>query len=797
MQTRIFNLFNQHQDCFTGLKSELSFDGFIAHLKKLSSKSNPGKQEMLKFMLNKFILAQKIHGSLNHTNIEKFSSELYLIYSLMVPLLLDERKMVWGLSVPVTGEIFYGTDTFYEFLEAESEQPGDLTNMHLHSRSDLKLQFIYALILERLYGFPFLSSEPLVYSREDKSTGLPAYYNISVDNTFVNVKYQGELPPIDYERFRKKGIQNIQWSEFPAILPLDNFQIEGFSIITVSDNGNEQVMKKIRNIVIRRPDCEASINRHELEQSLQSLTGNPHLHFGLTPLFKLNGSPVIEPKMASDSILFNQLINKNDGTPIVSLVKEYLENPYAIIYNVFSDQTDYYSNLLKEIVKLDITSYVCIPLYYNNEVVGLLEIHTESEEYLISKGELAKLRPATPLLAQLAFDLIHEFRNRIDGIIKERFTSIQPSVQWKFNNAAWQCLLNENASGSKASISDIQFNNVFPLYGAIDISDSTNIRNKAQYLDLKIQLQLLRDTLESAWQASHWEVVENILEKCKNWQNELDIHQIDMQQISITEFLNKDVSDLLSNIQNQYPALKAVIEKYETETAPDSGFCYSQRRAFEASLTKINQTIASHLDSLNAEIQDCYPSYFEKFRTDGIEFDIYAGQSIHPDVKFENRHLQQIQYLQLAFVATIARATHSLKPMLPVQLDTTQLIFVNSNEIDINFRVDERRFDVEGSYNVRYHIIKKRIDKVMVKNTHERLTQSGKIALVYLHENSVRNYYTYIKRLQAEGLLLDDLEVLELNELQGVHGLKALRVSVNPGSEMPSSQQITNEYILG
>jgi hypothetical protein len=33
--------------------------------------------------------------------------------------------------------------------------------------------------------------------------------------------------------------------------------------------------------------------------------------------------------------------------------------------------------------------------------------------------------------------------------------------------------------------------------------------------------------------------------------------------------------------------------------------------------------------------------------------------------------------------------------------------------------------------------------------------------------------------LQLQGYLLDDLEYLELEELQGVSGLKALRVGVN------------------
>jgi hypothetical protein len=99
--------------------------------------------------------------------------------------------------------------------------------------------------------------------------------------------------------------------------------------------------------------------------------------------------------------------------------------------------------------------------------------------------------------------------------------------------------------------------------------------------------------------------------------------------------------------------------------------------------------------------------------------------------------------------------------------------------IDISFRNDERRFDVEGAYNIRYEVIKKRIDKVCLLNSTERLTQPGKIAIVYFTQSEAEEQINYIKQLQAQNMLLPEIEKLDLEELQGVIGLKALRVSVN------------------
>ncbi|WP_431214458.1 hypothetical protein ACQ86N_06430 [Puia sp. P3] len=70
-------------------------------------------------------------------------------------------------------------------------------------------------------------------------------------------------------------------------------------------------------------------------------------------------------------------------------------------------------------------------------------------------------------------------------------------------------------------------------------------------------------------------------------------------------------------------------------------------------------------------------------------------------------YLRNLRLWQLNSMATIVRLTHALLPQMPERLETTQLIFVHSSSIDISFRKDERRFDVEGGYNIRYQVVKK------------------------------------------------------------------------------------------
>ncbi len=111
-------------------------------------------------------------------------------------------------------------------------------------------------------------------------------------------------------------------------------------------------------------------------------------------------------------------------------------------------------------------------------------------------------------------------------------------------------------------------------------------------------------------------------------------------------------------------------------------------------------------------------------------------------------------------------------------MQTTHLIFVYEKLIDISFRTDEQRFDVEGSYNIRYQMVKKRIDKAHVKHSTERVTQPGKIAIIYFNSWEAQEYLGYIRKLQQKNVLEEHIEYIEIEELQGVEGLKALRVGV-------------------
>jgi ATP-dependent exoDNAse (exonuclease V) beta subunit len=157
---------------------------------------------------------------------------------------------------------------------------------------------------------------------------------------------------------------------------------------------------------------------------------------------------------------------------------------------------------------------------------------------------------------------------------------------------------------------------------------------------------------------------------------------------------------------------------------------------------------------------------------------------------FSRMYLRNLRLWQLMVMCEAVRLTEGLKDKLAVPLETTHLILVQDSPLTIRFSPDERHFEVEGAYDIRHEIIKKRIDKAVIKATSERLTQPGKIAIVYANRQEAAEYLEYLDYLQSIGYLADDIENVELQDLQGAQGLSALRVTAALQASRPQEQPL-------
>jgi len=376
---------------------------------------------------------------------------------------------------------------------------------------------------------------------------------------------------------------------------------------------------------------------------------------------------------------------------------------------------------------------------------------------------------------------ISQFNNEIGALILEKFTALLPVVEWKFLEEAW-VYLKEKETDSSREIGIVSFDQVYPVYGAIDVKDSTIERTRCYQKDILEQLAMVESILlqlNGNTYALVQESLPTLLKKSSDFRKKIENSLLAEDEEKVNEFLELEVKSFFEKLSSNGGANLPAVTQYFKSIDPDTGHLNKNRRDFDESIGKINATISRYLETEQEKIQQFYPHYFEKFRTDGVEYNIYMGKSFTADNTFDFLDLKKIRLWQLSVMAEITRLTNSLVKSIPLPLQTTQLVLIYNKPICISFRNDERCFDVEGSESIRFEILKKRIDKVRIKNTGERLAKPGTIAIVYSHANEVAEYDEYLQALRKNNLLTGDKEMLELEDVQSISGLKAIRVTVN------------------
>ncbi len=634
----------------------------------------------------------------------------------------------------------------------------------------------YALILERFHHIQPPNKDEIIYVWTDRNTQLPCYFSITIDNRFVDVYQTTHTPEMSEADMRKKAKEVKSFCQMEDTIPLSAFHFEGFSIVTATEVTARYALHKMRSAIIRHTPGDFHHTYNQMLLLLKALCGKSSLQFGLLPFFKVNDRVVSYYENYTHSIAISMALDQHlDEQCFLKWINEYFVHPKMVFYNNLNEEELKNDPFLQAFAKAGLIGYGILPVYHNNELSGVLEIGTTNIDAL-DGGLLSKLDTALPILAQLMKNNQSEFKAAIDNVIRTSFTSIQPAVEWKFNEVAWKYIRSKFEKIIPANPGTIRFENVYPLYGAIDIRNSTVERNEALYKDMQTYFYLLRQTVQ-AFNTDIEEQAKELLSEAIDLETQASLVITASEEATIIKFIEK-AGNFLHKALNEEPENNSVMDVYFKALAPDSGEVYRHRRALETTIQMMNSNINQNLELMQTQIQEIYPAYFEKFRTDGVEYDIYIGQSITPKQEYKEEYISQLRMLQLRSMAAIAKLIHANKDLMPLPLQTTQLIYANANPIDISFRTDEKRFDVEGTYNIRYQIVKKRIDKVHVKDTGERLTQPGKIAIVYSQKAHAEEYQNYIYLLQQEGILEPFQDYLELEELQGVSGLHALQVSV-------------------
>ncbi len=767
------------------IQSYLSFAPYYQYLKKRISDPDEQIADFLQNIVDRLEKNPMLLQPIKRSDLQVEHTKLFeLIAATLFPFSKHKDLQYYALSSPFRYEIFFYSKSYSFYFKPDDhgyvQFPPERPFKDMEKEHEL---MAYRSILSRFYQVEIRGADHRTNRYLERTTGLQRYSRLQLDESFLEVKLLGDLPEIPEGVInRGAGIIN-DMDTLKSVLPLTLFRFEGFLVRrSLVDVTVEQCISEVRYAVMDMRMGGTTGGYEKLKTAVETLAEINPVEVSLVPFLKVNDKYVYSEPYAGKSMLLRGLETDAERTIAYSRIAAILNDRHKPVFlhgkkpKVKASENDEYLEILKGHYK---GSFIISPHFDHEGLIGMVEIHAPEAEELAPEI-LGRLEPVFSYF-ELAFrNNISQFRDSVDSLVKEEFTSLQEVVEWKFRDVAWQHLKNQEV-GNDLEMGAVQFDHIYPLYGAVDVRNSSVLRNECTRRDLSEHLLMILEMVEEIEQDTSLNLsdeLKSIKEKNLAFLEDLKKDFRSEDEIRLNEYLEREVSSLFNHLTHTAGEAQELGLRYQESVNPESGHLYANRRMFDQSIGMVNSAIEAQLLREQEKIQKVFPHYFEKLRTDGIEHDIYIGHTITPKLAFDYKHLKSLRLWQLSNMAETARLTFAMQPSTPMPLMTTQLILIYGNPIAICFRTDEKRFDMDGGTHIRYEIIKKRIDKAVVRGTGERLTQPGKVAVVFSKARDIAEYEEYIHNLIGKGVLEDEVERIELADMQGVSGLKALRVTV-------------------
>lgn len=630
------------------------------------------------------------------------------------------------------------------------------------------------LILNTFYGQPFDFSISDVFAIEDVRTGLVRYKRLQASYDYFRV-LATQPPPELSGNVLQQLLENFEDTElWLRYLPSSHFRFEGIVFGRMTDvtasEANARLKERLLNDPLPALHPDGSAPQELLsfvQRELRNYLGIAGLCFGL---FQLPGA--FRDAVAFKGSLLGEGVEDNAAIVAGTCYGEVVQTKRPSIVedvNLVPNKGEVEARLLEQKIR----SLVLAPLLDERDrLMGIIELASPVPNQL-NAFTLLRMKGLFYLFDSGFSRFRRRWEVQRDRIVQKKFTNLHPGIRWKFEAAATRFLQQEQ----RGVMPEVAFEQLIPLYGQADIVGSTHLRNQATQKDLLATAELVKQALDDCQDIAKPEPLEQHRAAVAEQGSRLKTSFSSVEASAFVDLLAERVHPFLNRLALGHPELGERISGYFKSITAAHHTVYRYRADYEQSLNSVNYSLLQYMEREQQALQDILPHYFSLYRTDGIEYNLYMGQAILQDGVFSAHHQQHFERWQLQSLIGITRLMARLRPQLSVPMQTAQLVFAYGSSIDLRFRPDEKRFDVHGANGMQYEMLKKRIDKALVADTGERLTQPGTLSVVYLQPRDHEKYYQLLLQLAGEKYL-ETVEDLALAPMQGATGLRALRARV-------------------
>ncbi|WP_413513400.1 hypothetical protein [Myroides odoratus] len=757
----------------TPFQIEFSFDTLKEELKRFIAEenANPYKKAYYKDLLARadqelVIDSAMIDNPLGDTDVNLVKELLDVIF----PEALSDNE-IKAVSMPFQNIMFNHTKRFKQIIvEAGGKFNGEIRNFHQN-------EYYIAcccIIMNHYFKANFDLTQPLFIDLPDKR-GIIRYYRVLYNADFVDL-----IPRENAVMLTQKDIELLEdnyddfelWQRY---FPQKSWGLKGFGLLSLVDVTFENALSLLKENFLKS-ELQRKPLGDFINQLFSSIFKLPDLKIGLTVL---QGDRATQTELKNVMIVNSYLLNEEESQIVISpqaYRRLMVQKQYFSISDVIKEaQSEEHRDMCLNLERKGVRSCLFSPIVTSTGIEGILEIVSSNPRDLHSVNA-QKLNELMPIISETMERVKSDALNHIEAIIQREYTTIHPSVYWKFLEEAQKNYI-DSVTEKNYILTPIVFSDVFPLYGEIDIKGSSQLRNDAIQKDLLVQLEQLSSILDDYAKDVKNILLEKHRLKLQAYHKQVLNHFYSGLEQRIQSYIKQEIHPLLQ--KESYLFNTVLLNAYFGYIDYELDVYYRYRKVFDKQIGRINKSFSDVLDQRQKEVQAVYPHYYERFKTDGVEHNIYIGDSINPNRAFDITYLQNLRLWQLQVIAEQMCIHYRNNIQDKIPMDATSLILVYDSSLSIQFRMDEKRFDIDGSYNTRYEIIKKRLDKAVIKNSEERIVQPKSIAIVFVSNADRDEYMGYIKYLQKLGVLQATIQAFEVEDLQGVVGLIGLRVLVN------------------
>ncbi len=587
---------------------QLSFSGL---LEKLQNAAGGGTAYAA--LLEECKAIPELGSGLEEVSFKRHEKIIRSLCNTIVPEPLQNNE-IKGVVSPAEFRPFFMSGRLQTILD---EAGGDVSFEFTNFDKDHLYIYGCCSILSFYYHFPFLMTLPTLIDIPDQKTGMTKTYRVVMNGDLLDISPTEKALPItqaDYEELLGDFENIALWKQK---FPPESWVMQGVGVMNLFDVTLDNSLANITSRLL----VDSLHNLQELLPEFRRYLNIPELAIGF--LSHDNTSFVVDSAGWGNLVLgdkqrlpfkdnmcegsYHRLIKLGEPIVITDVEKWNASDSCSVISQMISDK--------------QFGSFIVIPIRYSQQTVGYLELGSPNI-FDLNGSTLLKMEVLLPTLGTAIHRNIREHENRIEAIIQQECTTIHSSVKWRFEEEAIKFIHSAEHEVTPV-FSDIVFSDVYPLYGQLDIKSSSQTRNEAVNADLSFQLQKVASILTDVWQSLKIPIYEELIFRVESLLGEIKEDAASGIEQRTMILLETEIHPLFEELHNSGVPAAGAITDYLTLLKKGTHTIYAERGIYDRSVNTINRTLANLLDKKQKEAQQIFPHYYERYKTDGIEYNLY------------------------------------------------------------------------------------------------------------------------------------------------------------------------------